>query len=74
MTIRRLRAWAYGVRDGWQQPHDLSSSRNVEHLFAKDGDEDGILSAQDRGINLGQILRAGRRSQAARERWWKVWP
>ena len=71
--MNRLRAWALGIRDGWQQPLDLSTSANVEHLFGRKG-EDGALEAQDRGINLGQLLRAGRKSQAAREHWFRVWP
>lgn len=70
--INRLRAWALGVRDGWRQPLDLSTSTNVDHL--NDDHLNDVQDSQDRGINLGQLLRAGHRSQAARERWFRVWP
>lgn len=63
----RLTAWVLGIRDGWAQPLDLSTSRNTDHLGC-------VQESQDRGINLGQMLRAGRRSQAWREGYRKVWP
>lgn len=54
-TFGRVRAFAYGVRDGWRQPYEVSISYNVEHL------DDGrglVYNDQDRGINIGQRLRA----------------
>lgn len=49
------KAWLLGVRDGWRQPHDLSSSINVDHLDSGDGMAQESL---DRGANLGQWLRS----------------
>lgn len=69
-TVRRLlTAWLLGVRDGWRQPYDLSSSTNVDHLDAEGATFHYVCGvdvyyALDCGINLGQILRAGRRSEA----------
>lgn len=81
--IRRARAlltaWMLGIRDGWEQPLDLSSSTNVDHLdvdgvtFRYCGDVT-VYDALDAGINLGQILRAGRRSQAWVMGWHHVSP
>jgi hypothetical protein len=65
--MNRLRAWTLGIRDGWNQPIVLSTSTNVDHL----GD---VQESLDRGINLGQLLRAGHRSQAARLGYWDVRP
>jgi hypothetical protein len=70
-TLRRITAWTLGIRDGWREPTDLSTSFNVDQL------DDGYGSAHeahDRGINLGQLLRAGRQSQAHREGWHHVLP
>jgi hypothetical protein len=50
-----LTAYVTGIRDGWDQPRYLSTSWNVEHLC--DGTNDP-WDAQDRGINLGQLLRS----------------
>ena len=59
--IRRLRriltAWMLGIRDGWEQPHDLSTSTNVDYLLGEGHDDLTVHDALDRGINLGQILR-----------------
>lgn len=49
-----------GVRDGWQQPHSLAWSTNVDHLG------DAAVETLDRGINLGQFLRAGVNSESFR--------
>lgn len=59
--IHAVLAYAYGIRDGFEQPYELGSSMNVEHLK---GDQQEML---DRGVNLGQFLRAGRNSQSYRE-------
>lgn len=61
-------AFALGFLDGWRQPIELSTSRNVGFLMGQEGD--GVRDAQDRGVNVGQVVRAGRRSQAWREGWW----
>lgn len=55
LKVSTLRAFAYGVLDGWKQPHEVSSSRNVEHL---DNGSGTVYDDQDRGINLGQMLRS----------------
>lgn len=60
-----IRAFLLGIRDGWQQPHEVNYSANVEHL---DTGRRDVYEAQDAGINVGQILRAGRRSEAWRMR------
>jgi len=65
--MNNLRAFILGVRDGWNQPHDLSTSYNVDHLH-RDGNN--VYEWQDRGINIGQIIRAGRQSQAWALRYW----
>lgn len=58
-TTRHLRAWLLGVRDGWQQPHDLGWSTNVDHLFGPtDQWGEDPHESLDAGINLGQWLRA----------------
>lgn len=62
--MRRLRAWALGVRDGWGQPDELNWSHNVEHLDDGSGRVYGI---QDYGATLGQLMRGGHTSQAWRE-------
>lgn len=58
--VMAARAFLLGVRDGWRQPRELSSSRNVEHLAAPGVD---VFEAQDRGINAGQRLRSPRHHQ-----------
>lgn len=76
LTVRRYlrlgRAVAIGFADGWSQPIELSTSTNVEHLVDPASPEEDVFDLQDRGINLGQIARAGRKSQAWRERWWPL--
>lgn len=73
-TLRRYRALAHafaiGVRDGWEQPLELRSSRNVEFLMGATSPESDVMDVQDKGINIGQALRAGRHAQSWRERWW----
>jgi len=59
--MKNLIAYMYGVRDGFHQPYDLGMSFNVDHLSTGKNNPYG---AQDRGINLGQFLRAGRHSEA----------
>lgn len=65
--MRNLRAFMLGIRDGWSQPVGLSSSYNVDHL---DDGKAAVHEWLDRGINIGQILRAGRKSEAWQERYW----
>lgn len=50
-----LTAWMLGIRDGWSQPYDLSTSTNTEHLWTVD---DSPQDSLDAGINLGQWLRS----------------
>lgn len=57
MTKRNLiPAWWQGVRDGWEQPHELTSG------ITWDDDQDRN-EAYDRGVNLGQFVRAPRNHQ-----------
>lgn len=52
---RNLKAWLLGIRDGWEQPRELSTSLNVEHL---DDGEGWVYDSHDAGINLGQWIRS----------------
>lgn len=54
-------ALALGLRDGWQQPHEIGWSWNVEHLADASPD---VFEIQDLGINLGQFARAQFESEA----------
>ena len=67
------RAWLAGFRDGFSQPHDLSTTRSVWSLkgalegFEADLFEDYELQESlDRGACAGQFLRAPLSCQ----RWW----
>jgi hypothetical protein len=64
--VRYLRAYLTGLADGWRSPVELVTSTNIDHLV-EEGNRWDVHEAQDHGINLGQFLRAGRRSQAHRE-------
>ena len=71
-VTHRARAFRLGVLDGWEQPRDLSTSTNVDHLMTVASDEDTMLNWLDRGINVGQLAHAGLYSQAWEERYWPV--
>lgn len=58
-----IRTILAGLRDGWTQPHELSTSTNVDDWGAK-------YETLDRAISVGQFLRAGRRSEAWEQRYW----
>lgn len=64
-NLRKLKAeataLAFGIRDGWRQPHQVDWSRNVEHLADA---SDRVFNIQDLGINLGQFARAGFKSES----------
>lgn len=60
-------AYYWGFRDGWDQPYELLMSKNAEYLTSDRYDLDRVMIAMDNGINLGQTLRGGRRSQADQE-------
>ncbi|MBO0676818.1 hypothetical protein JRC04_05015 [Mycolicibacterium sp. S2-37] len=62
--INNAKAFLLGFRDGWEQPEYLSTSRNVDHLYVEGGDP---WDWQDRGINVGQRVRAPRRYQRFEE-------
>lgn len=70
-ALAAVAAFAYGIRDGWRQPHHLSTSRNMDAL-AEFGRTDEVYNWQDGGINIGQLARAGRKSQAYAERYWPL--
>lgn len=78
MSIRTIAAhvlaFAAGLRDGYAQPHDLSTSTNVEWLLrrhratrpiADTVDTWPLQNTLDRGATLGQIIRAPRTHQHA---------
>ena len=74
-----MRAWLRVVRaglaDGWSQPHDLTTSTNIEWLTGHSDDSPEWAQLQetlDRAINVGQIARAGRNSQAWKEGYWPL--
>ena len=65
-----VRAFCYGFKDGWSQPHDLCWSHNVEHLPGYDFQVQNTL---DLGINWGQLIRSPRHHQEIEGRYfWKV--
>lgn len=73
--MKRLRAFFVGLGDGWRQPRYLNTSTNVDHLakVVRPSFEDwdhSVYDYLDRGINIGQFLRAGRKSQAWQEGYW----
>ena len=61
MTKNERKAFWLGVRDGFTQPYEVSSSPNVEYL---DNGVNEVYETLDRGINVGQFIRAGFRSEA----------
>lgn len=71
-TIARFRAFCYGIRDGWEQPYQVNSSRNLDHLYDTypGAAEDDLLDTEDRGINVGQFLRAGRKAESYVNGYW----
>ena len=58
--MSRMQAALAGFRDGWSQPHDLSSTASVDW---------DVQEWLDWGANLGQFARAGFRSQSWEERY-----
>ena len=71
-ALAKARAFLYGLRDGWEQPYVVNSSRNLDHLYDTypGSAEDDLLDVEDRGINVGQFLRAGRRSESYEQGYW----
>lgn len=57
LRLRYLRAYVLGIRDGWNQPFEVSTSYNVDHLY-RAGDKKDVHNTHDAGINLGQWLRS----------------
>ena len=71
--MKLVRAFLYGVRDGWQQPKYLNSSRNVDHLIPEGESgygKRGVYEWLDKGINIGQLIRAGWKSEAWEQKFW----
>jgi hypothetical protein len=66
---RLVKALLVGFRDGWAQPYELGSSTNIDHWSV---DWTDVHEWLDRGINLGQLARAGRQSETYRERLWPM--
>ena len=63
-----LRVVVAGFLDGWRQPYDLSTSTNVESLVENYSWQ--LQNVLDSAINLGQLARAGRRSQTWEYGYW----
>lgn len=61
--MKYLKAIISGIRDGWREPLALSSSENLDHLVGED-DRWDVRNVGDWGINLGQFLHAGTRSES----------
>lgn len=61
--MNRLAVIVAGLRDGWAEPTDLSTSTSVP---------DEHQELLDKAINIGQLIRAGRRSQTYAERFWPL--
>lgn len=73
-TIQRLRTVLHvlrmGFTDGWAQPHSLNFSWNVSRIETLS--ENTAQELLDRGINLGQLARAGLKSETWQEGYWPV--
>lgn len=69
--MKRLRARAVavwlGLVDGFQQPHEVGSSWNLDHLLDVLPD---AYNVHDGALSVGQFVRAGFGSEAWRERLW----
>lgn len=65
--MNRPRIFALGVQEGFRQPHSVGMTVSVDHLGTGRSDPYEVL---DRGINVGQFLRAGFTSEAWQERFW----
>lgn len=52
----RIRPFLLGVRDGWQQPFELSSGMTWD-------DDQGANEFYDCGVNVGQFIRSPRNHQ-----------
>jgi hypothetical protein len=61
-----------GLKDGWREPYDLSTSTNIDHLDLEAERFFDYIELLDKAINVGQLLRAGRNSQPWQEGWWPV--
>ena len=61
--LKAIKVVLAGLRDGWAQPFDLSTSTSVP---------DEHQELLDRAINVGQLARAGRRSQTYQEKFWPL--
>lgn len=62
-------AFLHGLSDGYAQPTDVTLSRNVDHLYLDDV-AFTVYEWQDRGINIGQFLKAGKYSESYLEGMW----
>lgn len=69
IVLTKIKVWCAGFRDGWTQPYDLASSTNVDVYDDITTDEQwlDLQETLDYGINWGQTLRGGARSQADQE-------
>lgn len=65
-----LQVLRMGFSDGWSQPYSLNYSWTVSHIETLS--ENTAQELLDRGINLGQLARAGIKSEAWREGYWPV--
>ena len=75
--MKELRAFWAGLKDGWRQPYELSTSSNMLYLVNQVFGSDEwveqawiLLEAVDKGASIGQFLRAGTKSESWREGYW----
>lgn len=78
--MNELRAFWVGLRDGWRQPYELSTSSNMSHLVNQAvyvyGSDEWVeqawilMEAVDKGASIGQFLRAGTQAESWREGFW----
>lgn len=64
---KKVRVFLLGLKDGWMQPHELNTSTNVDHLSTTPLSGGELQNCLDWGVNWGQLLRAGKASQALQE-------
>ena len=76
--MKELRAFWAGLKDGWRQPYELSTSSNMLYLVNQVvfGSDEWVeqawilLEAMDKGASIGQFLRAGTKAESWREGYW----
>jgi hypothetical protein len=72
MIVKIVEVVIPGIKDGWREPYDLSTSTNIDHIRDLVDDEEFLdcIELLDMSINIGQLLRAGGNSQPFVNSWW----